>query len=201
MPEQVVGEDGLRVGADVDRVAAEPAEDPDLDARRRAQHGERVVALGAVDVDALDADERDEPAGAVDALGVDHEVVVGLGADHDDRVEAVAAVDRDRCVRDVLDQVAAAAGVDAGLLVATEERAHDELVVAGVAVQLEDADVVEHVEVIGAVAAVDRGRVADAVGQLAAGGRGERDGPVVVEVVACRRTSGRPGTCRRRRRR
>ena len=68
-------------------------------------------------------------------LARDDELVVALGAEQHDAVEAVAAVDRDRRVHDVLDEVAALAGVDRGLLVDGDEGADDERVVALLAVE------------------------------------------------------------------
>ena len=110
--QQVVGLDGGRVAGDVDRVGAEAAEQADRTPARGAEHEEAVVARHAVDLDGLDLDVGDEAAGAVEAVGGDDELVVALGAEQHDAVEAVAAVDRHRRVDDVLDEVAALAGVD-----------------------------------------------------------------------------------------
>ena len=100
---------GRDVAGDVDRVAAEPADDAVGDAEQRRLHEELVIALEAVDLDGLDRRVADVDAGAVDRGGRDDDVVGELRAEHDDLVVARAAVDRDGRVHRVLDLVLAAA--------------------------------------------------------------------------------------------
>ena len=100
------------VAGDVDGVAAEAADDAVGDAEGRRLDEERVVALEAVDLDDLDVRVADVDARAEDAGGGDDDVVGELGAEHDDLVEAGAAVERDRGVDVVGDLVVAGAGAD-----------------------------------------------------------------------------------------
>jgi len=103
------------VATDVDRIAAEAANDAHRHAEWRAQDVEVVVALEAVDFQNLDVVEADIHAPAENAVLGDDEVVGELGAQHHHLVEAGAAVDRDRGIDVVLDGVVVVAGQDVGL--------------------------------------------------------------------------------------
>ena len=122
------------------------------------EHVDLVVAAGAVDLDRLDARERDDAAGAGDVGVGDDEDVADRRADDDDRVDARAAVDEHRRVLEVVVAVVAGAAEEArevgdlirvvGVLLEDEERLEQEAVVAAAAVEVQHAAVVVDLEVV-----------------------------------------------------
>ena len=168
------GDRGAVAAADVERVAAQAADDLERHARAGALDEEAVVAFQRVDHDALEAGVGDEQARAVHALVVHHEVVAELGADYRQRVEAVAAVDAHRGVHGEGDEVGALPAVDVGerrlriVRVDLDEGAHGEGVVILVAEQEQLRLVAVDGEVVAPRAAEDGGALAHAVGQEAA---------------------------------
>ncbi len=182
------------VARDVEDVVAEAADDARRHAERRALDHEVVVAFQAVDFDHFDVGVGDVEAGAEDALVGDDEVVGELGAEHQHLVEAGAAVDRDRrvdvvfdlvvagtavqqfgrlrssCRRGLDDRHAVAVGLDRAVGVGLGERegAHDEQVVAVVALEPQRGLVAVDLEHIVAGAAFGDQRGAGAAAEIAA---------------------------------
>ena len=160
------------VAGHVEGVAAEAADQRGDDARRRGEHVEGVVALQAVDLDRLDVGEADRQAGAEDAVARHHEGVGELGAERDDLIEAGAAIDVERRVDVVLDPVVAGAGIELDLVLGCGgEGAHDEDVVAVLALETQVRLVRVDLEGVVAETAVDHRRDRDAAGQVAAEGQ------------------------------
>ena len=157
------------IAGDVERVAAQAADQGGDDARRRGEDVEGVVALQAVDLHCLDVAEADRQAGTVDAVAGHDEGVGEFGAERDDLVEARTAVDLERRVDVVLDPVVAGAGIELDLVVlrvgsGQREGAHDEGVVAVLAFEAQVRLVRVDLEGVVAGAAVDHRRQRDAAG-------------------------------------
>ena len=167
--------------ADIEGVAAQAANQHQLDMRVGAADVEVVVAFERVDDHFFQAGKRDKHAGAKNALVVDDHVVAELGADHRQGVVAVAAVDLDWRVERVRDHVGALPAIDVGARrlgiarVDLDEGANPEGVVIVLAVHRKIGKVVIDGEGVIAGAAVKRGGLADAVAEVAARGQRGRD--------------------------
>ena len=165
---------GAVAAADVEGIAAEATDDPQIHARAGALDEEAVVAFDGIDDDTFQPGIGDEQAGTVDALVVDHEIVAELGADDGQGVETVATVYAHRRVDRERDEVRALAAVDVGerglgiVRVHLDEGPHREGVVVLVAVQEQLRLVAVDGEGVLAGATKHHGALADAVGKEAA---------------------------------
>ena len=180
VPAQVAAVDrhrlARRIAADVEGVAPQAAVDRRRQIRTRRQHDEAVVALQAVDLELLDAEELDEQPRAEDAVVRDDEGVAELRPDDHDLVQAGPAVDAHRGVLGVLDEVRAQAALDVRQLLVRVDRLralqregpHGEAVVPRPALQDQARRVVEHDEAVLTAATEDRRVLADPVAQEAA---------------------------------
>ncbi len=135
-----------------------------------AEHVEGVVAFHAVDCERLDAGEGDIDASAVDAVLGNDEHVVRRGADDYERVESGTPLDGDRGVEIVFDRVGPRPALHADVRARRDQEGADyERVVAAAAVHVEVGLVGIDLEGVRAGAAVEHGRLVDAVGQVAGG--------------------------------
>ena len=165
------------VAADVETVVAQAADEAGDYIGRGRQHIEMVVAFEAVDLEFFGIAQFHVQACALHALVGDDEGVGRLGAQHHHGIGAGAAVDADRRADVVLDMVVAGAAAERRIAhrkraaIRAHEGAHDELVVAVFAEQLQRGLVAVHREAVVAVAAEHRGGVADALAQETDRGR------------------------------
>ena len=156
------------VAADIDRIAAETADDCGDDVLVGRQHVERVIALEAVDFERFGAGDADRETRAVDAVLGDDEHVVELGAEHHDLVEARAAVDVDGRIDVVLDHVVIGTAIDLDVdPLGQGEGADDEDVVAVLALEAKVGMVRVDNEIVVAFTAIHHRRQRDAVGEVA----------------------------------
>ena len=179
---QVAANDRPRLAADIERVAAQVAEDVSDHARRRPLHADMIVTLGTVDLDFFYPDILYEQAGTVDARRSNDNMVAELGAHHDNRVTPVATVDCHRSVDAVFDIVRPKTGIDVGagpvridrLGSIERKRAHHKPVVAVFAKQAERSLVAENDELVIAITTVDGGRCLHARREVTLGGMNGR---------------------------
>src|SRR5262249_40597851 len=157
-----------------------------------------VVALAAIHLEALDAGVIDQPAADhLDGRAGDLENVIELAAIDNDGVEAIAAIDVNGGVNEIGDRVRADAAFHHGIATG-DEGVEDEGIVAVFTVEEQLARISVNLEVVVAVAAVDRHREAGALdGQLIGVGavaigvddlavlvNGRADGEPVVSLAA-----------------
>ena len=178
--------------AEVEGVAATPADEFDHHVGMGGGDVEMIIALQRIDQHLFDAGISNEQAGAVDATVGHDKVVAELGAHHGERVEAVATLDLHRRVDGVADEVGACAAVDVGDRrfrvggVDPHEGAHLEGVVVLLAIHQQVGGVAINDKAVVAAAAEQRRGLADAVGQPALGDLGGGDLVRKRQVRGCR---------------